>query len=161
MEDLQLKRPGTAGKGRAFRIFVIAVLILCLIGGTAVAVGLGLHFFDIIMRDGNMKSYLPLIGFSYLVTFGGAEFIGITLLLMMLTLDRDPFVRRNVLRLRAMGFVALGMTGAIGLLRLVPANAWLFQLGGLAIGVCGLLSLVMAELFGRAVACKQENDLTV
>lgn len=161
MENVMKNGQGLGRKGRGLRIAVIAVLIVCLLAGTALSVFLGVHYIDFFSREDNARRFLPLLIVVYLAAFAGAEYIGITLLVMVLSLGTDPFVKQNVVRLRAMGFVALGIQTAILLLLLMPYNSLLFQAAGLGIGLCGLLSLVMAELFDRAVAYKQENDLTV
>ena len=91
----------------------------------------------------------------------GAIIICVTLFIMMCSLDKDPFVRRNVLALRLMGFVALGMAACCLLLLLLPANTILAQFVGAGVALCGLFSLVFSGVFERAVAFKEENDLTV
>lgn len=91
----------------------------------------------------------------------GALVIGMTLFIMMCSLDSDPFVERNVRALRRMGFVALGMAACCLLLLLLPANTILAQFVGAAVALCGLFSLVLSRVFARAVAFKEENDLTV
>ncbi len=96
-----------------------------------------------------------------LLFVAGAMVIAVTLLQMMRSLDQEPFVMKNVRALRRMGFVALGMAACCLLLLLLPANTIMAQLVGAAVGMCGLFSLVLAQVFERAVACKQENDLTV
>lgn len=91
----------------------------------------------------------------------GAIVICVTLFVMMCSIDKDPFVRRNVRALRLMGFVALGMAACCLLLVLLPANTILAQFVGAAVALCGLFSLVLSGVFERAVAFKEENDLTV
>ncbi len=91
----------------------------------------------------------------------GAIVIGVTLFGMMRSLGRDPFVEGNVRALRRMGFVALGMAACCLLLVLLPANTILVQFVGAAVALCGLFSLVLSRVFARAVAYKEENDLTV
>ena len=91
----------------------------------------------------------------------GAIVICVTLFVMMRSIDKDPFVRRNVRALRLMGVVALGMAACCLLLVLLPANTILAQFVGAAVALCGLFSLVLSGVFERAVAFKEENDLTV
>lgn len=91
----------------------------------------------------------------------GAIVICVTLFFMMCSIDKDPFVRQNVVALRRMGVVALGMAACCLLLALLPANTILAQFVGAAVALCGLFSLVLSGLFERAVAFKEENDLTV
>ncbi len=100
---------------------------------------------------------------SYALTvlcFLGAEYIAWTLQRMMRSLDSDPFVRQNVAALKRMGFVALGVM-ACGLATLLLQAVPLAVVFAVPIGMCGLFSLVLSGVFERAVAFKQENDLTV
>lgn len=90
----------------------------------------------------------------------GCESIAFTLLSMMRSLDRDPFYVENVKALRRMGFTALGVT-ACGLMTMVFWTVPLAVIAALPIGMCGLFSLVLSGVFARAVALKEENDLTV
>lgn len=91
----------------------------------------------------------------------GALCIGVTLYRMMCSLDGDPFVEANVRALRRMGVTALLMEFCCLLLLIMPANTIFAQLIGAAVALCGLFSLVLAEVFAAAVAHKQELDLTV
>lgn len=91
----------------------------------------------------------------------GAEAIAVSLLGMMRTLGTDPFVHANVATLRRMGFIALGMAVCCFLLALYPISVWLAESLGGCVLLCGLFSLVLSGVFERAVAFKEENDLTV
>lgn len=95
-----------------------------------------------------------------LVCFFGMEYIAWTLFGMMRTVDGDPFVERNVKALRNMGISALIVTAA-ALLTPVFITVPLAVLAALPIGMCGLFSLVLSGIFKKAVAFKEENDLTV
>ena len=88
------------------------------------------------------------------------EYIAYKLWRMMRSLEEDPFVRGNVRALRAMGIAALLM-GALGLLTLCFRPVPLLVVGALPICMCGLFSLVLSGVFARAVAYKEETDLTV
>ncbi len=90
----------------------------------------------------------------------GCEYIAIVLFSMMRTLDSDPFVAANVTALRRMGVAALAIM-ACGLLTLAIWPVPLAILAALPVGMCGLFSLVLSSVFARAVAFKEENDLTV
>ena len=90
----------------------------------------------------------------------GCEYIAYTLFRMMRSLSLDPFVVSNVRALRNMGFAALAVTAlCLGTLFLIPVP--LAVMAALPIGMCGLFSLVLASVFEKAVAFKEENDLTV
>ncbi len=90
----------------------------------------------------------------------GGEFIAYKLWRMMRSLEEDPFVKGNVESLRTMGFVALVM-GGLGLMTLCFRPVPLMVIGALPICMCGLFSLVLSGVFDRAVAYKEETDLTV
>ena len=57
--------------------------------------------------------------------------------------------------------ILVGMAACCLLLVLLPANTILAQFVGAAVALCGLFSLVLSRVFARAVAYKEENDLTV
>jgi len=78
----------------------------------------------------------------------------------MRSVDCDPFVQKNVLALRYMGFTAIGIS-VCGLLTLFLHPVPLAVVAALPIGMCGLFSLVLSQVFDKAVRIKQENDLTV
>jgi hypothetical protein len=90
----------------------------------------------------------------------GGEYIAFELLRMMRTLDGDPFVERNVLSLRRMGFVAVGIA-LLGLCTLLLHPVPFAVIAAAPVAMCGLFSLVLSGVFAQAVAYKQENDLTV
>ena len=90
----------------------------------------------------------------------GCEFIALTMFKMMRSLEQNPFVAGNVAAMRRMGFTALGVT-ACGLITLAFVPAPLLVVGALPVGLCGLCALVLSNVFSRAVAYKEENDLTV
>ena len=90
----------------------------------------------------------------------GCEYIAFTLLSMMRSLDGNPFCVENVTALRRMGFTALAVM-ACGLLTMAFWAVPLAVVGALPVGMCGLFSLVLSGVFARAVAFKEENDLTV
>ena len=90
----------------------------------------------------------------------GCEYIALVLFRMMRSLDADPFVVENVIALRRMGFAALAVM-ACALLTIAVRPVPLAVLASLPIGMCGLFSLVLSNVFSRAVAFKEENDLTV
>ncbi|MDO4572395.1 MAG: DUF2975 domain-containing protein [Clostridia bacterium] len=90
----------------------------------------------------------------------GCEFIAITLFRMMCTLDRDPFVKENVRALRHMGWTAL-IVMALALATLLLHPLALAVLAAPPLGMCGLFSLVLSGVFEKAVAFKEENELTV
>lgn len=110
--------------------------------------------------NGKPESFYYFSGALAMLCVAGAEYIAWTLLSMMRSVDSDPFVHKNVRALRCMGFTAVGIS-ICGLLTLFLHPVPLAVVAALPIGMCGLFSLVLAQVFDRAVRIKQENDLTV
>ena len=110
--------------------------------------------------EGRPKAFAWAAGALAVLFVLGGEYIAWVLLGMMRTLDEDPFVERNVKALRNMGIAAFAMMG-MGLLTLLLHPVPLMVLASLPVGMCGLFSLVLSGVFAKAVAYKQENDLTV
>jgi len=113
------------------------------------------------------KEYLPEPGAAYAVSLAcwllGAllgMFILYTLIRMMRSTERDPFIRQNVLRLRNMGLAALVMAALT-----LTVNFFYFRPTLLLIMVaellCGLFSLVLRGVFEKAVEYREENALTI
>ena len=146
--------------GFLYRLCTILILLF-IVAGTAL---MGFLFYEelpVIWQEANGRVYAVVAACLGAACYAGALLIAVTLLRMLHSLGGDPFVTANVNRLRLMGFVALGMTACtLGLVAL-PFNAVIFVAGGMAVGLCGLLALVLSEVFARAVAYKQENDLTI
>ena len=89
-----------------------------------------------------------------------AEALGGTLLAMLFSIDRDPFIQRNVLSLKLLAlFATLMALCCFGTLFLKLTIITLLAMLGLLL--CALLALVLAGLFQNAVLAKQENDLTI
>lgn len=82
------------------------------------------------------------------------------LLLVMRTVSGDPFVLRN-----ACAFLRIGLTAELAGLLFLSKSILDFTpmtaVCALVMLLGGLFALVMAEVFKRAVAFKQENDLTI
>jgi len=83
-----------------------------------------------------------------------------TLAKMMHSLSGDPFGEANILRLRRMGFLALGMVACTVLAAFLHFRPLYMAVAAVEL-LCGLFSLVLRGVFARAVAFKQENDLTI
>lgn len=75
-------------------------------------------------------------------------------------ISEDPFIRDNVNALKRMGIcsfmIAIIMT--VRLLFVITATALVLVLVFL---IAGLFSLVLSQVFDKAVTYKQENDLTI
>lgn len=115
---------------------------------------------DFFAREGKPTSYAVLSGVIASLCLLGAEYIAFTLFCMMNTLNSDPFVERNVLALRRMGIAAL-VIALMGLSTMLLYAVPLAVIAALPVAMCGLFSLVLSRVFAKAVAYKQENDLTV
>ena len=115
---------------------------------------------DFFRREGKPESFAVLSGVIASICILGGEYIAFTLLCMMGTLDRDPFVQKNVNALRRMGLVAL-VIALLGLCTLFLHPVPLAVIAALPVAMCGLFSLVLSRVFALAVAFKLENDLTV
>lgn len=142
----------------------MALLIICMIAGLAgmiLLIGwimprIALFF----VKEGKSSAYTYIAGALAVLFIFGAEYIAITLLRMLRSVNEDPFVPANVLALKHMGVTALTMT-CLGLATMLLHPMPLIVLGSIPVGMCGLFSLVLSSVFARAVAFKQENDLTV
>lgn len=142
------------------RVLIVMGMLLGLALGvyaTTLVVSEFVHWWD----GGGMQRWQLAASYAAMVlSLAGAEYIGLTLYRMMQTLESDPFVEWNVAAFRRMGITALCIT-ALCLLTLVFWPVPLAVLASLPIGMCGLFSIVLSRVFARAVAYKQENDLTV
>ena len=115
---------------------------------------------DFFRREGKPESFAVLSGVIASICILGGEYIAFTLFCMMGTLDRDPFVQKNVNALRRMGLFAL-VIALLGLCTLFLHPVPLAVIAALPVAMCGLFSLVLSRVFAQAVAFKLENDLTV
>ena len=115
---------------------------------------------DFFAAEGKPHAFAVLSAVIASLCFAGAEYIAFTLFCMMRTLNADPFVVKNVVALRRMGIVALGIA-VLGLSTLLLHPVPLAVIAALPVAMCGLFSLVLSGVFEQAVAYKQENDLTV
>jgi len=151
-------------KGTLFNHFVQACIVIGMLAGIALIVDIyALEMpivTDFFAREGKPEYYAVLSGVIATLCILGGEYIAFTLFCMMNTLDRDPFVQKNVNALRRMGNVAL-IIALLGLSTLLLHPVWLAVIAALPVAMCGLFSIVLSRVFAKAVAYKQENDLTV
>ncbi len=115
---------------------------------------------DFFTLEGKPLWFATLSGVIASLCILGGEYIAFTLFCMMGTLERDPFVQKNVNALRRMGLVAL-VIALLGLSTLFLHPVPLAVIAVLPVAMCGLFSLVLSRVFAQAVAFKLENDLTV
>lgn len=83
-----------------------------------------------------------------------------TLTRMMHSLTHDPFIRKNVLRLRNMGFAALMMAVFTLIAALLYPRPMLYLIMTAEV-LCALFSLVLRGVFEKAVEYREENALTI
>jgi len=140
----------------------------CIVLGMLLGVGLLLMLYieiaptvyEFFALEGKPRLFAGLSLIIGTLCIAGAEYIALTLLRMMRTLGDDPFVPSNVRALRNMGLVALGIA-LLGLSTMLLHPVPLAVIAALPVAMCGLFSLVLEQVFAKAVAYKQENDLTV
>jgi len=151
-------------KRKALNQFVKICLVLGMLAGAGLLLFLYAEIwpvvFEFFAREGKPHLFAALAMAIGTLCVVGAEYIAFELMRMMRTLDGDPFVVRNVRALRRMGLVALGIA-LMGLSTLLLHPVPLAVIAALPVAMCGLFSLVLANVFEQAVAYKQENDLTV
>ena len=144
--------------------FVQACIVFGMLAGVALLVDIYTLempiVIDFFQREGKPESFAVLAGAIASLCILGGEYIAFTLFCMMGTLDRDPFVQKNVNALRRMGVTAL-IIALLGLGTLFLHPVPLAVIAALPVAMCGLFSLVLSRVFAQAVAYKQENDLTV
>lgn len=75
-------------------------------------------------------------------------------------ISEDPFIKENVNALKRMGICSfvIALIMAVRLLFVITATALVLVLVFL---IAGLFSLVLSQVFDKAVTYKQENDLTI
>ena len=141
----------------------ICILIGMLLGVALIVAIYGVEMpivVDFFAKEGKPVWYAVASGVIATLCILGAEYIAFTLFCMMRTLERDPFVQRNVDALRHMGLMALAVA-VLGLSTMLLHPVPLAVIAALPVAMCGLFSLVLSRVFAQAVAYKQENDLTV
>ena len=149
---------------RFLNLFVQAGIVIGILAGIALIVEIYVLEMPIIVdffaKEGKPVWFPVLSGIIATLCILGGEFIAVTLFCMMRTLERDPFVQKNVNALRRMGLTAL-VIALLGLSTLLLHPVPLAVIAALPVAMCGLFSLVLSRVFAQAVAYKLENDLTV
>ena len=87
-------------------------------------------------------------------------FIVFELIIMMRTILKDPFVKRNVQSLNIIGTAAF-ITSAMFFLKCFLYITFLTLAFGICLVILGLFAFTLANLFKKAVEYKEENDLTI
>jgi len=109
----------------------------------------------------NLKTYyLSHVVLFMLSGFGAVLIIRELRRIMRTVLADDCFVRQNVMSLRrmgALGFFIAAITAARLILVFTPATVVII----IVFFIAALFSLVLAEVFDKAISFKEENDLTI
>ena len=149
---------------RILNRFVQACIVLGMLAGVALLLEIYVYEMPVVVdffrQEGKPESFAILSGVIASLCILGGEYIAVTLVCMMGTLESDPFVQKNVNALRRMGIAAL-VIALLGLSTLFLHPVPLAVIAALPVAMCGLFSLVLSRVFAQAVAFKQENDLTV
>ena len=144
--------------------FVQVCIVLGMLAGVALIIDIYVYEMpvvtDFFAKEGKPQVYAVLSGIIASFCILGGEYIAFTLFSMMRTLEKDPFVRKNVDALRRMGVTAL-IIAVLGLSTLLLHPVPLAVIAALPVAMCGLFSLVLSRVFHQAVEYKQENDLTI
>lgn len=82
------------------------------------------------------------------------------LIRMMHTIPSDPFVHRNVVSFRRLGVFAM-LIAALFLFKCLLYATFLTMVCGFLFCICGLMAFTLCSLFKRAIAFKEENELTI
>ena len=149
---------------RFLNLFVQGCIVLGMLAGVALLVTIYAVEMPIVTDffalEGKPIWFATLSGVIASLCIIGGEYIALKLFCMMGTLDRDPFVQKNVDALRSMGVCAL-IIAILGLSTLFLHPVPLAVIAALPVAMCGLFSLVLSRVFDQAVEYKQENDLTI
>jgi len=87
-------------------------------------------------------------------------FIILELIIMLRTMLKNPFVKRNVKSLNIIGMTAF-ITAALFFVKCFLYATIMTLLGGICLVIAGLFAFTLANLFNKAVEYKEENDLTI
>ena len=99
------------------------------------------------------------IAFLYVLGIGGIWMVG-ELIRIMHTVPSNPFVAKNVSSIRRIGCISLGLALLFVIKCILFFTPFTF-ICGVVLFICGLLSLVLTQVFSQALRFKQENDLTI
>jgi len=87
-------------------------------------------------------------------------FIVFELIVMLRTMLKNPFVKRNVRSLNIIGITAF-ITAALFFVKCFLYVTFLTLIFGICLVILGLFAFTLANLFSKAVEYKEENDLTI
>ena len=148
---------------RASRLLRLALYIIFALGvlGTAtlpfMLEAYALYFFDAYYPEPGYRGFI--IPFLMIAAAQGL-WVVMEMILMLRSVPRDPFIKRNVRALSRIGLVLMLLAATFGA-KCLFYPTFLTMASAVLFAVCGLFAFTLAELFGRAVAFKEENDLTI
>ena len=87
-------------------------------------------------------------------------FMVFELIIMIRTITKNPFVKRNVKSLNIIGTTAF-ITAAIFFIKCFLYITIMTLIAGVCLVILGLFAFTLANLFNQAVLYKKENDLTI
>jgi len=87
-------------------------------------------------------------------------FIVLELIIMLRTMLKNPFVKRNVKSLNIIGITAF-ITAILFFVKCFLYVTFLTLIFGICLVIFGLFAFTLANLFNKAVEYKEENDLTI
>ena len=108
------------------------------------------------IRDG----YRTFIAVFLMVAGTLGLFIIFELIVMLRTMLKNPFVKRNVRSLNIIGITAF-IAAALFFAKCFLYVTFLTLIFGICLVILGLFSFTLANLFNKAVEYKEENDLTI
>ncbi len=82
------------------------------------------------------------------------------LILILRTISKNPFIRRNVRALRRIGIAAIGIS-LLFFIKCIYYLTFLTLVCGGVFLLCALLVFTLCALFAQAVNYKEENELTI
>ena len=106
------------------------------------------------------EGYKTFITVFLMVAGGLGLFIVLELIIMLRTILKDPFVKRNVQSLNIIGTTAFILAGLFFAKCFVYVT-FLTLLFGICLVICALFAFTLSNLFNKAVEYKEENDLTI
>lgn len=143
-------------------VFVKWMILVAMFFGTALMLSLpwALRWLMRLLYEGDSSYYKFYLIILYCIGLC-LLFILNELRIMFVSLEqKDPFVYRNVAALRRMA-VASGILCAIFLIKMFVINTPMTVLSFLVFFVAMLFSLILGEVFQKAVEYKIDHDLTI
>ncbi len=146
---------------RSLSSVINVLIVLAMIGGVVILATLPLTLKHVLIY---FQSRLDLYTFYLIILYCcGACLLGILneLRVIFTSLSKaDPFVWRNVMALKRVFYFATGIFIVSGI-KIFIDNSLMTMCIVFVFFVAGLFSLVLSEVFRKAVEYKEDNDLTI